>query len=275
MLAAVANLLAAALLAFTIFFYVVIYTMWLKRRTPQNIVIGGAAGALPPMSVAPRRPAGRRSTALCSLIIFFWTPPHFWALALVKSARLRARRRADDAGRQGSRPHPARNPGLFAAARAARRRAVVLRRRRAASMARPRSSLGVVARRFRRAGFSRARGADANKIAMRLFGFTILYLFILFGILVVGARLRSVRALGPMRNFVLDSLRDGISADRMQIANRRRAQFRHRPRGRASGGAVLRHHDRQGRARHVPAAAPEASMKTSPPDRQRVISGSL
>jgi protoheme IX farnesyltransferase len=79
------NWLAASLLAFTIFFYVVIYTMWLKRSTPQNIVIGGAAGALPPM-VGYAAATGDISIASVVLfaIIFIWTPPHFWALALVK-----------------------------------------------------------------------------------------------------------------------------------------------------------------------------------------------
>jgi protoheme IX farnesyltransferase len=82
----VANWLAAALLAFTIFFYIVIYSMWLKRTTPQNIVIGGAAGALPPI-VAYAAATGSVSVASVVLfaIIFMWTPPHFWALALVKS----------------------------------------------------------------------------------------------------------------------------------------------------------------------------------------------
>ncbi|MEH2505192.1 protoheme IX farnesyltransferase [Bradyrhizobium sp. AZCC 1578] len=77
------NLAAAALLAFTIFFYVVVYTMWLKRRTPQNIVIGGAAGALPPVIgwVAAAGNAGIEPLILF-LIIFLWTPPHFWALSL-------------------------------------------------------------------------------------------------------------------------------------------------------------------------------------------------
>ncbi len=81
----VANWLAAALLAFTIFFYVVIYTMWLKRTTPLNIVIGGAAGALPPM-VGYAAATGDVSLASVVLfvIIFMWTPPHFWALALLK-----------------------------------------------------------------------------------------------------------------------------------------------------------------------------------------------
>lgn len=77
--------LAASLLAFTIFFYVVIYTMWLKRSTPQNIVIGGAAGALPPVIgwAAATGAIGIESLILF-LIIFLWTPPHFWALALFK-----------------------------------------------------------------------------------------------------------------------------------------------------------------------------------------------
>jgi heme o synthase len=80
------NWLAGALLAFTIFFYVVIYTIALKRWTAQNIVIGGAAGALPPV-VAWAAATGSLSVEplLLFLIIFFWTPPHFWALALFRS----------------------------------------------------------------------------------------------------------------------------------------------------------------------------------------------
>ena len=77
------NIAAAALLAFTIFFYVVVYTMWLKRQTPQNIVIGGAAGAFPPVIgwVAVTGRIGVEPLILF-LIIFLWTPPHFWALSL-------------------------------------------------------------------------------------------------------------------------------------------------------------------------------------------------
>jgi protoheme IX farnesyltransferase len=79
------NWIAGGLLAFTIFFYVVIYTMALKRRTAQNIVIGGAAGALPPV-VAWAAATGSLSVEpwLLFLITFFWTPPHFWALALFR-----------------------------------------------------------------------------------------------------------------------------------------------------------------------------------------------
>jgi protoheme IX farnesyltransferase len=80
------NFLAAGLLAFTVFFYVVVYTLWLKRRTPQNIVIGGLAGALPP-AIGWASVTGTLSLAplLLVAIIFMWTPPHFWALSLWRS----------------------------------------------------------------------------------------------------------------------------------------------------------------------------------------------
>jgi len=79
------NWLSAGILAFTIFFYAVVYTMWLKRSTPQNIVIGGAAGAFPPMIgwACVTNTVTIESTVLF-LIIFLWTPAHFWALALFK-----------------------------------------------------------------------------------------------------------------------------------------------------------------------------------------------
>jgi protoheme IX farnesyltransferase len=87
------NVVAAGLLAFTIVFYVGIYTMWLKRATPQNIVIGGAAGAFPPMIGWAAATGGiALEPVVLFLIIFFWTPPHFWALALY---------RADDYARAG------------------------------------------------------------------------------------------------------------------------------------------------------------------------------
>jgi heme o synthase len=85
-LAIVSNWLAAGLLAFTIFFYVVIYTMWLKRYTAQNIVIGGAAGAFPPVVAwAAMSNTVTLEPIILFMIIFIWTPPHFWALALVKN----------------------------------------------------------------------------------------------------------------------------------------------------------------------------------------------
>ena len=81
-----ANTISAALLLFTILFYVFVYTIWLKRKTPQNIVIGGAAGALPPVigwTIATNSLSFEPITFF--LIIFFWTPSHFWALSLYKS----------------------------------------------------------------------------------------------------------------------------------------------------------------------------------------------
>jgi heme o synthase len=83
MLGLATNLMAAVLLAFTIFFYAVVYSMWLKRSTPQNIVIGGAAGAFPPMIgwVAATGSVSLEAVLMFALI-FMWTPPHFWALAL-------------------------------------------------------------------------------------------------------------------------------------------------------------------------------------------------
>jgi len=88
-----ANFLSASLLAFTIFFYVFIYTIWLKRKTPQNIVIGGAAGAFPPVIGSFPPVIGWAISAntisieplILFLIIFFWTPSHFWALSLYKN----------------------------------------------------------------------------------------------------------------------------------------------------------------------------------------------
>jgi len=92
-LAVAVNVTSAALLAFAIFFYVVVYTMWLKRSTPQNIVIGGAAGALPPVIgwAAATGEVGLEPLILF-LIVFLWTPPHFWALSL---------NRADEYARAG------------------------------------------------------------------------------------------------------------------------------------------------------------------------------
>jgi protoheme IX farnesyltransferase len=85
------NWVAAQLLALTILFYVFIYTIWLKRRTPQNIVIGGAAGAFPPLIgwAAVTGDVGWGAVALFA-IIFFWTPPHFWALSLYRAGEYAA-----------------------------------------------------------------------------------------------------------------------------------------------------------------------------------------
>ena len=185
-LSAVANLLAAGLLAFTIFFYVVVYTMILKRRTPQNIVIGGAAGALPPIVGCA---AASGSVTLDSLwlfaIVFLWTPPHFWALALVK------RRDYERAGvpmmPNAKGPARTRLEILVYAALLAPHGARAMAQRRGRAPLR-RGGDRARASRFsasRSAFFASPDGAEGNRVAMRLFWFTIFYLFALFALIVV------------------------------------------------------------------------------------------
>ena len=181
-LALATNLAAAALLAGTIGFYVVVYTAWLKRATSQNIVIGGAAGALPPVIgwAAATGQAGLEPLVLL-LIIFLWTPPHFWALAL---------NRSDDYARAGVPMLP------VVAGRAATTRQILIY-----------SGLLVIASELPWAlGFAGAiygviaaacgglflllayrlnkSGAD-RQAAHRLFLFSISYLFVLFAVLLV------------------------------------------------------------------------------------------
>ena len=186
------NAVAAALLAFTIFFYVVVYTIGLKRRTPQNIVIGGAAGAVPPM-IGWAAATGNIGfePILLFLIIFFWTPPHFWALALY---------RADDYARAGIPMLP-----VVAGDLETRRQIFVY-----TLILAP---LGVAPWLFGLAGVFYAAvaltgGACMLVLAQRvylkrrpddraskaLFGFSILYLFLLFAALLVERGLQSVVA---------------------------------------------------------------------------------
>jgi len=177
------NVIAAALLAVTIAFYVGVYTMWLKRRTPQNIVIGGAAGALPPVIgwVAATGSLAVEPILLFA-IIFFWTPPHFWALSLY---------RTEDYTRAGIPMLP-----VVAGARETRRQIVLY-----TLLLAP---LGVAPWLLGYAGLSYgvvalASGAVMIALALRvraeeegthtaskqLFGFSILYLFLLFAMLLV------------------------------------------------------------------------------------------
>jgi protoheme IX farnesyltransferase len=180
-LALVLNVTAAALLAFAIFFYVVVYTMWLKRSTPQNIVIGGAAGALPPV-IGWAAASGEIALEplILFLIVFLWTPPHFWALAL---------NRSDEYARAGVPMLP------VVAGRAETTRQILIY----SILLLPVSLLpwmlgfagalygtaavtgGAIfvrlALRLRRGGASDARAAH------RLFGFSIFYLFMLFAVL--------------------------------------------------------------------------------------------
>jgi protoheme IX farnesyltransferase len=181
----VANWAAAALLAFTIFFYVAIYTMWLKRSTPQNIVIGGAAGAFPPI-VGTLAATGHVSLASIALfaIIFMWTPPHFWALALVK---------ADDFERAGI----PMLPNVKGAGRT--RRDILLYAIVLAPLgltpwlvgfASPvylalAFALGVLFLFHAARVYAVRDGEQADRFAMRMFAFSILYLFLLFAEIVI------------------------------------------------------------------------------------------
>jgi heme o synthase len=180
------NWLAGALLAFTIVFYVLVYTMWLKRSTVQNIVIGGAAGALPPVVgwAAVTGSVGLDSLILF-LIIFLWTPPHFWALALFRSG---------DYARAGVPMLP-----VVAGPEATRRQIVVYTWALVASSLLPlltglgHIGYGAVALYLGYGFITRAnRLLDAGhtdpsneKPSKALFGFSILYLFALFGALLV------------------------------------------------------------------------------------------
>jgi protoheme IX farnesyltransferase len=176
------NWFAAALLAFTIFFYVAIYTMWLKRSTAQNIVIGGAAGALPPMiGWAAVTGSIAMEPVILFLIIFFWTPPHFWALSLY---------RTDDYIRAGI-------PMLPVVAGAAETRRQIL------LYTLILAPLGVAPWFLGYAGIAYGavaivtgaimlilalrvlREREGHKASKQLFAFSILYLFLLFAVLLV------------------------------------------------------------------------------------------
>src|SRR5215831_2882482 len=177
--------LAAALLAFTIFFYVVVYTMWLKRSTPQNIVIGGAAGAFPPMIGWAAATGGiSLEPCLMFLIVFFWTPPHFWALSLV---------RADDYARAGVPMLP-----VVAGAEETRRKILLYSIGLVTIGADPwllgyadtiHGVTALLAGALMIAFAWRVRrerdGERAERAAHDLFAFSILYLFVLFAVLLV------------------------------------------------------------------------------------------
>src|SRR5215471_2496717 len=179
------NVVAAALLAFAVFFYAVVYTMWLKRRTPQNIVIGGAAGALPPVIgwVAATGHIGLEPLLLF-LIILLWTPPHFWALSL---------NRAGEYAGAGIPMLP------VVAGKAATKRQILLYSVLLAAAALLPWAFGFTGAIYgATAGMSGAtiillalqlrRSSDAEKrLAPRLFAFSILYLFVLFAMLLVDA----------------------------------------------------------------------------------------
>ena len=179
------NVLAALLLAVTILFYVVVYTMWLKRRTAQNIVIGGAAGAFPPMiGWAAATGSISLEPVLLFLIIFFWTPPHFWALALL---------RADDYARAGIPMLP------VTAGTSETRRQILLYSLTLLPIGLAPFLFGYAGALY--AGVAVASGATMTALSLRLraarpgaasdraaqqlFGFSLLYLFVVFAALLV------------------------------------------------------------------------------------------
>jgi protoheme IX farnesyltransferase len=190
----VANWLAAALLSFTIFFYVAVYTMWLKRLTPQNIVIGGAAGALPPV-VGYAAAAGEISLASLTLfaIVFVWTPPHFWALALGK---------AEEYGRAGVPMLPnvkgpdrtRRDIFLYALFLAPLGLAPWLVGFASLAYGVFAFALGALMVIFSSRVYYYRIGPKADRCAMELFGFSILYLFLLFAE-IAGERLLAISLL--------------------------------------------------------------------------------
>jgi protoheme IX farnesyltransferase len=179
-----ANWLAAGLLAFTILFYVVVYTVWLKPRTAQNIVIGGAAGALPPVvGWAAMTGAVSVEPLLYFLIIFMWTPPHFWALALFTR---------DDYARAGIPMMP------NVAGDASTRMQILVYAMFlilvgllpfAFGYAGPAYGIAALLLGFefvrRAVALLRKGEADNHRAAKRLFGFSIMYLFGLFGVRLV------------------------------------------------------------------------------------------
>jgi protoheme IX farnesyltransferase len=181
------NAAAAVLLAVTIAFYVVVYTMWLKRSTPQNIVIGGAAGALPPMIGWAAVTGGFAiEPTLLFLIIFFWTPPHFWALSLY---------RTEDYARAGIPMLP-----VVAGERETRRQILLYTLLLAPLGATPWlfgyaglsygvvASLGgaiMIALALRVRAEQGSQAAHKHLACKQLFGFSIIYLFLLFATLLV------------------------------------------------------------------------------------------
>ncbi|HEY0315340.1 MAG TPA: heme o synthase [Sphingomonas sp.] len=180
------NLLAAAILTVSILFYVLIYTVWLKRRTPQNIVIGGAAGAFPAL-IGWAAVTGRIDVlpVLLFLMVFLWTPPHFWALSLFVNSDYAA------AGVPMM--------SVVAGTKATRLQALLYSWPMAAvavapwplGLAGPVYGVAAIALNLvflalaARVGFSRESDPALMKAERRLFGYSILYLFATFGVLVV------------------------------------------------------------------------------------------
>jgi heme o synthase len=184
-LGVMANWLAASLLAFTIGFYVFVYTMWLKRTTPQNIVIGGAAGALPPMIGWAAATGGiSLESFVLFLIIFVWTPPHFWALALLRTG---------DYAKAGVPMLP------VVAGAGATRAQILIYSLILAPLGMAPAVIGLGGALYAAAAavlgaifvvmafdcYSKREGEAADRAAKNLFGYSVLYLFLLFAVLLV------------------------------------------------------------------------------------------
>ncbi len=182
------NWAAAALLALASGFYVFVYTVWLKRRTPQNIVIGGAAGAFPPMIgwAAATGTVGLESITLF-LIIFMWTPPHFWALALCREG---------DYAKAGIPMLP------VIAGRAETKRQILIYTLLLAPLRLAPAVLGAAGALYSAAALTlslvfvvcalRVRFDETHRSARRMFGFSILYLFLVFAALIVDRAIQGV-----------------------------------------------------------------------------------
>jgi protoheme IX farnesyltransferase len=181
----VANWLAAGLLALTIGFYLFVYTMWLKRWTPQNIVIGGAAGAVPPMiGWAAATGTVSLESFVLFLVIFVWTPPHFWALALI---------RVRDYERAGvpmlpvvKGPDETRRQILIYSIILAPLGCVPAVMGLGGSLYTIAAGfLGAFFVMFAHACYSERQGAEAERAAKNLFAYSVLYLFLLFAVLLI------------------------------------------------------------------------------------------
>jgi protoheme IX farnesyltransferase len=208
------NLKAAALLAFTIFFYVVVYTAWLKRSTPQNIVIGGAAGALPPVIgwAAATGDVGVEPLILF-LIVFLWTPPHFWALALT---------RVDEYARAGVPMLP------VVAGRGATAKQILAY----SLLLLPVSILpwafgfaggvygavaGITGAIFIALAVQLRRSRGVNQhAAHRLFAFSIFYLFLLFAALLIGSANRSTMPLSARADATIEPKQTAFPVSHLQ-----------------------------------------------------------
>jgi protoheme IX farnesyltransferase len=184
-LGVMANWLAASLLAFTIGFYIFVYTMWLKRTTPQNIVIGGAAGALPPMIGWAVATGGiSLESFVLFLIIFVWTPPHFWALALLRTG---------DYARAGVPMLP------VVAGAGATRTQILIYSLILAPLGMTPAVIGLGGALYAAIAavlggifvvmafdcYRKREGEAADRAAKNLFGYSVLYLFLLFAVLLV------------------------------------------------------------------------------------------